>query len=202
MLNAQTVFLANMRDATALTEIYDYLKRTVVAPMSFDDLLRSKIVYSVSAFDKLMHDLIRGGMVQIYTGKRAPTPKYLAEPITLSVAQQLATTSTPPPEVIFEQAIQAKLKTLSFQDPDKLADGLSYIWKESQKWQRIAAGIGMPEKTARTTLRLIAVRRNAIVHEADMDPFTGSKLPITKAESDDVVSFLLNVANEICRLLA
>jgi hypothetical protein len=202
MLDAQKVFLANMRDADALTGIHNYLSRTVVAPMSFDDLLRSKIVYSVSAFDKLIHDLIRVGMVQIYTGRRVPTPKYLAEPITLSTVQQLATTSTPPPEVVFEQAIQSKLKTLSFQDPDKVADGLSYIWNENQKWQRIAGGISIPEKTARTTLRLIAARRNAIVHEADMDPITGSKLPITKVESDDVFSFLLNVGNEICRLVA
>jgi len=201
MLNAQKVFLSNMRDADALTGIYDYLTNTVVTPMSFDDLLRSKIVYSVSAFDKFMHDLIRVGMVQTYTGKRPPTPKYLAVPIPLSTAQQLATTSTPPPEVVFEQAIQSKLRTLSFQDPDKIADGLSYIWAENSKWQRIAVGIGLPENTARTTLRLIAVRRNAIVHEADMDPITGSKLAITRTESDDVVSFLLKVGNEICRLV-
>lgn len=201
MLNAQKVFLSNMRDADALTGIYDYLSRTVVAPMSFDDLLRSKIVYAVSAFDKFIHDLIRVGMVQTYTGKRTPTPKYLGVPIPLSTAQQLATTSTPPPEVVFEQAIQSKLRTLSFQDPDKVADGLSYIWAENSKWQRIAAGIGIPEGTARTTLRLIAVRRNVIVHEADMDPITGSKLSITKTESDDIVSFLLKVGNEIYRLV-
>lgn len=202
MPKAQTVFHSNMSDADALTAIYDYLSQTVVAPISFDDLLRSKIVYAVSAFDKLIHDLIRLGMVETYTGKRAPTPKYLAEPITLSIAQQLATALTPPPEVVFEQAIQSKLKTLSFQDPDKVADGLSYIWAESQKWRRIASGIGIPEATVRTTLRLIAVRRNAIVHEADMDPITCSKLPITKGESDDVVSFLIKVGNEICRLVA
>lgn len=202
MPDAQTVFRANMRDADALTSIYDYLTGIVAAPVSYDDLLRSKIVYSVSAFDKLVHDLIRIGMVQIYLGKRAPTQKYLAEPIPLSTAQQLSIATTPPPEVIFEQAIQSKLKTLSFQDPDKVADGLSYVWGETQKWQRIAAGIGLQEKTARTTLRLIATRRNSIVHEADMDPTTSTKLAISKGECDDVGDFILKLGDEICRHVA
>lgn len=201
MPNVQAVFCANMRDADALTGIYDYLTKTVSAPISFDDLLRSKIVYSVSAFDKLIHDRIRIGMVQIFLGKRPSTPKYLAEPIPLEVAQELATSAAPPPELIFEQAIRAKHKTLSFQDPDKVSDGLSYIWNESQKWQRISAGLGMNEKTAKTTLRLIAARRNAIVHEADMDPLTGAKQTISSGECDAVADFLLRLGTEISHLV-
>ncbi|MEP6933807.1 MAG: hypothetical protein ABI988_07715 [Nitrospirota bacterium] len=189
-----------MRDADALTGVYDYLM-TVAVPMSFDDLLRSKIVYSVSAFDKLIHDLIRVGMVEIFMGKRQSTPKYLAEPIPLRVAQQLRITSTPPPELLFEQTVRAKLKALSFQDPDKVSDGLSYIWNEDYKWQRIATIIGRDEKIARTTLKLITARRNSIVHEADMDPTTHSKLPITRAESNGVASFLLDVGNAVCQLV-
>lgn len=200
MNNANAIFLANMRDADNLNIIHDFLSKMEV-PMSFDDILRSKIVYSVSAFDKFIHDLVRIGMVHIYAGKRAPTPKYLAEPISLSIAQQLATTLTPPPEVVFEQAILAKLKNLSFQYPDKVADGLSYIWDEKHKWQRIANGIGLDESVTRTTLRLIAGRRNAIVHEADIDPVTGLKQTITRNDTDDVITFLLNVGNEIFRLV-
>ena len=139
-------------------------------------------------------------MTQIYVGTRRPTAKYLTEPITLSIVQQLANASTPPPEVIFEQAIQLKLKTLSFQDPNKVADGLSYIWDESNKWYRISVGLRVSEATLKTTLRLIADRRNTIVHEADIDPMTGLKIPITKVESDDIASFLLKLGNEICRL--
>lgn len=201
MHNANAIFVANMRDADALTGIYDYLAGTVGEAISFDDLLRSKIVYSVSAFDKLMHDLIRIGIVQTYAGSRTATPKYINEPIPLGVSQQLSSTITPPPEILFEQFIRAKLKILSFQDPDKLSDGLSYIWQESQKWQKIAAHLGIPETTAKTTLRLIANRRNAIVHEADLDPITGQKLSITKEESINIATFLSNLGNAICTLV-
>ena len=201
MHNAKAIFIANMREADALIGIYDYLAGTVGEAISLDDLLRSRAVYSVSAFDKLLHDLIRIGIVQTYIGVRIATPKFQNEPIPLSVAQQLSSAVTPPPEVLFEQIIRAKLKILSFQDPDKLSDGLSYIWSEPQKWQKISARIGIPESTAKTTLRLIANRRNAIVHEADLDPITGQKIPISKNESDDISTFLFNLGNAICDLV-
>ena len=201
MPDPQVMFRENIRDADTLTGIFDYLTATVVAPMSCDDLLRSKVVYAVSAFDKLIHDLVRDGMVEIFKGKRPTTPKYLAEPIPLSVAQQLAFASTPPPEVVFEQAMQVKLKALSFQDPDKIAAGLSYIWSEEQKWQRIAAVLGMPEKTVKVTLRLIAGRRNSIVHEADTDPSTHTKFPISRADCDHITGFITSTGNAICSLV-
>lgn len=64
-----------MDDVETLGGIYDYLIEDSYAPTNLDDLLRSKIVCSVSAFDKLMHDIIHAGIVAIYSGKRASTPK-------------------------------------------------------------------------------------------------------------------------------
>lgn len=195
------VFRSNIQDADALAGVFEFLTNSIVGPMSFEDLLRSKVVYSVSAFDKLIHDLVRVGMVEIFLGRRPPTAKYNNEPISLQSAQQLESATTPPREFIFEQLVQAKLKLLSFQDPDKVADALSYIWPEQHKWQRIAYAIGTDEKTARTTLKLIVSRRNSIVHEADMDPATHTKLPITKLEADAVSSFLLSLGNAIGALV-
>src|SRR5206468_1782549 len=59
MLNAKGVFYRNIRQAIELGVLYDHLSNTVAIPEQFDDLLRSQIVNAVSAFDKLMHDLIR-----------------------------------------------------------------------------------------------------------------------------------------------
>lgn len=186
-----------MGDADALTSLYDYLVGTINGPLRFDDLLRSNFVYAVSAFDKLIHDVVRQGMVEIYTGLRPPTAKYLAEPIPMSVAQQLITSTTPPPGIVFEQAIRTKLKLLSFQDPDKVSDGLAYIWNESQKWKKIAAAIGADEKVTRTTLKVIAARRNSIVHEADIDPVSETKWPISRSEVEDVTTLLREVGEAI-----
>ncbi len=195
------IFRANMNEADTLAVLYDHLSATVVAPVSFDDLLRSSIVYSVSAFDKLMHDLIRIGMVDTYAGRRSATPKFLNEPIPLSVVQQLISPGAAPPEVVFEQCVRSKLKTQSFQDPDKIAEGLGFIWSDSHKWQKIAAQAGIGEATIRTTLKLIVARRNAIVHEADTDPVSELKLPITRAEASGVSTLLRIVGEAIHQLV-
>ena len=201
MRNACALFNTNITAARQAGSLYDYLTVSVTSPLSFDDLLRSQIVYSVSAFDKLIHDLVRIGMVEIFTGRRPATAKYLTEAISLQIHSELATASFPPKEYIFEKNIFSKLKIISFQDPEKLAGGLSYIWSEGHKWQKIAGKMGLTDEVARTTLKLIADRRNAVVHEADIDPVTNMKLEITKQECEDISNFLHRCGNEIVNLV-
>ena len=198
MLSSRARFLQNVTRAAELGALYDHLVNNVAIPNAFDDLLRSQLVYAVSAFDKLVHDLVRIGMVQAFAGARRPTEKYLNEGIQLRHLALLSPVSIPPPAVVFEQIVREKLSTLSFQDPNKLADGLSFIWPETQKWHVLAGALGMSDDDARTTLRLIATRRNAIVHEADLDPVTHNKQTITKQEAEDATSFLRRLGTEIC----
>lgn len=201
MLRAITTFRENIRDINAITALHNHLTTAMGSAVNLDDLLRSKIVYSVSALDKLMHDTITTGMVEIFSGTRLATPKYLTEPIPTAVMQEIISASVVPPVVIYESAIRAKLKILSFQDPDKISDGLSYIWPESQKWQKIAAAAGEEASVMRTTLKLIVTRRNAIVHEGDIDPISNSKIPITATEAEDTVQFLIKVGETIHSLV-
>ena len=58
MHSARTLFDSNVAAARELDALYTYLVANVVAPLSYDDLLRSQVVYAVSAFDKLIHDLV------------------------------------------------------------------------------------------------------------------------------------------------
>jgi hypothetical protein len=198
MHNSKARFLQNVARAAELGVLYDHLVAKVAIPNAFDDLLRSQLVYAVSAFDKLIHDIVRIGMVQAFAGSRPATEKYLNEGIQLRQLAQLSPGSTPPPAVAFEQIVREKLSILSFQDPKKLADGLSFIWPETQKWQVLAGALGMSDEDARTTLRLIATRRNAIVHEADLDPVTHNKQAISRHEAEDATSFLRRLGMEIC----
>ena len=202
MPDARATFAANIRAAREQSSLYDFLVGTVVAPFGFDDILRSQLVYAVSAFDKLIHDLIREGMLATYLGGRVPTDSYLSESISLELHGALSTATLPPPEVIFEQEIVKKLKIASFQDPEKVSKGLSLIWPEKHKWQAIADVMGVPSSTAQITLKLICTRRNAIVHEADIDPLSGLKTPISRAEANTVTDFLENCGNVIADLVA
>ncbi len=201
MLNAKRVFQDNIRQAHELGALYDLLSHTVAIPEQFDDLLRSQVVNSVSAFDKLMHDLIRIGMVRIFESRRPSTGKYLSEAVAIQHLPGLATGAVPPPPVRFEEIVREKLSKLSFQEPTKVADGLSYIWNENQKWQQIALGLGMADEDAKRKQKLIVTRRNAIVHEADLDPVTNQKQAITPGEATDISDFLLALGNRICDLV-
>jgi hypothetical protein len=59
----------------------------------------------------------------------------------------------------------------------------------------------MTDEDAKRKQKLISTRRNAIVHEADLDPVTNKKQPITPAEAKDISDFLLAVGNRICDLV-
>jgi hypothetical protein len=201
MLIAKGIFHKNIRQVNELGALYDHLSKVVEIPEQFDDLLRSQVVNSVSAFDKLMHDLIRIGMVKIFENQRPPTAKYMGETIAIQHLHSMMTSAVPPLAVRFEQIVRDKLSTLSFQDPTKIADGLSYIWNEKQKWQQIALGLGMSDDAAKTKLRLIITRRNAIVHEADLDPVSNKKQSITRIETTDIADFLLALGIRICDLV-
>jgi hypothetical protein len=201
MLRAVSVFATSIQDARSLTALYDYLTTAVPSPFSYDDLLRSQIVYSVSAFDKLIHELVRIGMVATFMGSRVASPKYHAESISIQFHGMLLAATLPPKEILFEQEIARKLKSMSFQDPTKVADGLSYIWDEKDKWTKIASAMGWPVEDAKTKLKLIVGRRNAIVHESDCDPLSNIKSPITRAECNGVTDFIELCGNSIGSLV-
>jgi len=98
----------------------------------------------------------------------------------------------------FEREIFLKHKTLSFQDPDKITDALSYIWSEEHKWQKIHLKIIQPistlqvmtEKDIKTYLKNIVARRNQIVHEADINIQNSSKEIMDADEANNIVQFI------------
>jgi hypothetical protein len=201
MRKAVALFESNIIAARQLEGLHGALTKTIAAPLSYDDLLRSQIVYAVSAFDKLIHDLVRLGMVETFSGVRQATAKYLAETVSIEMHAKLVAATMPPKEIIFEQELFRKHKTLSFQDPEKVADALAYIWPEQHKWQKIALAMGVSQDYATKRLRLIVDRRNAIVHEADLDPVSATKLPINAVESRDITDFLQSCALAIASLV-
>jgi hypothetical protein len=215
MLKAAAEFRAGVAAARESGVLFDYLTTHVGPPMSFEDLLRFQIVYAVSAFDKLIHDLIRIGMRDCFIAARAPTAKYKAETIGLGFHELLAAKieaeaiaavlnqppPLPPKQFLFEQEVQRKLSLMTFQDPDRVTDGLSLIWDEKYKWDKIAGQMGLPSQRVRIQLRLIVTRRNAIVHEADVDPVLATKNPITRQIAMGSTDFIEQCGSAIAHLV-
>jgi len=202
MSDSLSRFNQNILDTKALATVHSYLADNVRASVSFSDLLRAQIVYAVSAFDKLLHDLVREGIMQIYSGAKAPTPKYLSESIPLSIVRQLNAAPAPADGcVIFEGYIIQKLKVMSFQDPDKISNGLSYIWDERNKWLCIGTEAGINHETLKTNIKLIVARRNSIVHEADLDPISHDKYPIDQADCNHALDVIERAGKAIHRVV-
>jgi len=196
-------FKNNLFKSNELIVLYDYTSNNLKT-MNFDDLLRAYYVYSVSAFDKFMHDIIRIGMIEIFQNKRLATKKYLNEPIPIEIYNQIknsTSSSLPPDFYYFENEITRKLSFISYQHPNKISDGLSYIWDEDNKWQKISDKIGQTKDTVKKTLINMVSRRNQIVHEADMDLSTGEKYKIEKIDADKVGNFIYSCGHAIYSLV-
>ncbi|MBA7739946.1 HEPN domain-containing protein [Escherichia marmotae] len=202
MSRAHIIFKKNIEEAKQLNALHTYLSNNIQVPMSHDDILRAQLVNCVSAFDKLIHDLILDGLTDMYVGKRQQTPKFLGEVLPLNVYFKLQNATMPPPEYHFREAMRAKLKTISYQEPSKVAEGLAYIWDEGQKWVKIAQVMGSKDDLVKKQLKLIAVRRNAIVHEADLDPVTHQKLSIDSRMVTDSSNFLEQCGDAIESLVS
>lgn len=210
MNNAYSNFCTSIGNIKSFGVIYDNISASYpLLSNELDDMLRAQIVYAVSAMDCYLHEIVRIGMVESYLGIRAKTAKWESTPIALKNVLDLASIAaksdmTTPQKKLATIAelnviFKPMLKTLSFQQSEKIKDALNFIWREEHKLQTIAStinygliGNNLNEKVKylEQKLNLIVNRRNQIAHEADWDSIMMSKRPIRKEEVDDVVLFV------------
>jgi len=200
MQRAFDQFKNSIKYVKELDVLYNYLKNDLHLPDDLTDfLLRAEWIYAVSAMDKLIHELVRIGMIEAFQGRRIRTGKFLSFGVTAKTLTSSLSAAEPPPEYWFEQEVIEKHKTLSFQTPEKIAEALSLIWDEPHKWQRLAASAGTTQADLTAQLKVIISRRNQMVHEADLDLLSGIRNSIDKAGIDEVVPFIEKLSEKIFR---
>lgn len=209
MNNAYANFTSAFGNIKQFGSIYD--KISIDYPLlknELDDMLRAQVVYAVSAMDCYIHEIVRVGIIKSFLGERPQTSKWRGSAISLENVQSIiaieqSSLAAPQKESEMVNALNSifkpMLKTLSFQQSDKIKDALSYIWLEEHKMQALADSIdynldgdNLNErvKFLEQKLSLIVTRRNQIVHEADWDSVNARKRPIQKFEVDDIVLFI------------
>lgn len=159
------------------------------------DILRGEYVNLVSSLDRLVHDLVLVGMINIYSGNRVETAAYRNFGLTISQFVLFKNSNTP--EVELTKLIVNKHKYLAFQEPDKISSALSLIWNENHKWQALGIGMGIDMNSAKVELKNIIIRRNQIVHESDMDLFTGDLSTITEIDVKRSIDFIQKLGESI-----
>jgi hypothetical protein len=189
MKSSIDVFKLIVQDTDNAGVVYSYLKDIVRPPYDYSDLLRWQWAQSVSALDKLIHDLVRVGMIESFLGKREQTPKFLTFSLNFNVHLQM-TQNPDLASIYFEKEIIQKHGFLSFQDPKNIGEALSNIWGENQKWYKIAQHMSLNEEFTKTKLRNISIRRNQIVHEGDYSNSLLQRQPITDSDVTEVLDFV------------
>lgn len=209
MINAINRFNHEIEEALSIGSYYDHFTQTLHLDSDIhglSNLLRHQIVVGVSALDLYLHTVIRLGVIEIYNGIRIPTNKFFNHSLRTEILMRLVSLYKNPvaptrpediPEVILESEFQRQMKTQAFQDPEKIKDGLSYIWSEPHKFQVLAGHIGVAEDALKTRLKLISERRNQIVHENDRNLSTYTINPINKPDVETSLDLIKGFGNAV-----
>lgn len=196
MKQAKADFFALMEQKNKVAGLYEYLS-TNVSALDSSDLLRWQWVLAVSALDKYIHDIVVAGMVEQYLKKRTATAKFNAFQLSIKVISDIQNSFMP--ELEFKNEVIRRNSYLAFQDPDKIADALSFIWEEKNKWVVISGNMptAINYDTLKTKLKNIVIRRNQIVHEGDCFSIGVSQQLITLSDTQNVINFITDLVNAI-----
>lgn len=197
--------IKRFRDSFIRIKNVDALYLHLTNQLSFNetnvgDLLRSQVVYCVSAFDRFIHDITKAGMLEIFSGSRIATPSYLKFSIPVEVYNNI-NTGIVSPEILFAQHIQNAHSHLSFQDAGKISAALSLFWDEQHKWQKIASKMQIPIADLKIEFSNIVIRRNQIAHESDIDLYSGDLQEINHIDSSRMVVFIEKLGESIYDLI-
>ncbi len=195
MKTAIDQFRANVSYVHNLSAIHAAIKSQTTSVIDLSDVLRAQVVMIVSALDHYIHEVVRLGMLEIYKGKRATAAGFQRFNVSMEGVTQGLT--LPASSGWLENEIRTRHGWLSFQHPDKLADGIRLI-SDIKLWEEVAKDLGKTPKDIKEGLNLIIDRRNKIAHEADIDPtFPSSRWPIDELLVKDAVAFIIQVVEAI-----
>ena len=159
-----------------LNALYRYLTSKATAVLNFDELLRAEWVARVSALDLYVHELITQQLVQIFRGERPAPTGFKKYPFTGEILLRMRSADIEQQAAAFELDVRNRLSILSFQDPEKIADGVRMV-SEIELWNELAAKAGAASnqrvaraKALKLQLSAIVNRRNKIAHEGDLKP--------------------------------
>lgn len=198
MTTAKAKFDDLIKDADEAIITYDQL---LTINQNGDFALRFVWVCLASAVDTYITDIILERGVEALFGSGPTTKKMGNELLPLSAAMALATVTTAERVRIIRTALSETIRYKTFQKPDDIADGLSYIWTEKHKWQKIAARLELDVTDLRRDIGSIMARRDLIVHSMDHDLALGKRLEVSKGDAKDHLTLIRQVVSVIDELI-
>lgn len=194
MNNAIDTFRTSMDRARHMGGLYEALLSLTTTAVDASDLLRAQIVLGVSALDYYVHEITVLGMLDVFEGKRQPTPSFLKYRVAMDSMLSSKTTAYD----WFECDIRERHSFLSFQKPDRIAEAIR-LFSDVNLWQQVALQLAMSEEDVKDRLKHIVSRRNKIAHEADVDPsYSGNmRWTISKLDTDQSLDYITRIGESI-----
>jgi hypothetical protein len=188
----------NSKSIKELGQLFDLIiSKFPLLQTQAEDILRAQFVMIVSALDCYIHDVVRIGMLEIYSGGRNPSKNTEKYSINLTTLQQIEKAPDEQTKLAFlEKHIQTKNTEESFQSPKSIEYALGLI-NIDKIWTKLSSKMNLPPDDIKKQLALVVDRRNKIAHESDRDNLTGSKIIIDKTLIDNTISFIDNLCQAI-----
>lgn len=195
MKKAIDSFNESIQRTKELGGLYTAIRNLTTSVVDATDILRSQIVFAVSALDHLIHELTVYGILEIYDGVRPTAAAYDKYHIPLSGLAR--STGYMLDRNALEAIIREKHGYLAFQRPDKIADAIR-LFSPVALWNEVSKVMGEGTKHVKERLNLIVDRRNKIAHESDADPsYPGARWPISESLVRDVLKLVEDVGHAV-----
>jgi hypothetical protein len=192
---ALTQFEVDIARIKNLAAIYKVLALNTTSILDLSDILRAELVFSVSALDRYIHEIVRFGMLEVYTEHRSRTPQF--DKFTVSMQSVVRGFSVE----ILDQEIRTQHGYKSFQRAEKIADAVRLI-SEIKLWDEVAKKLSKQPINVKNELDLIIKRRDQIAHEADSDPsYPDARWPIDEMMVNDAVAFIEKIVHAIHKVI-
>lgn len=164
--------------------------------------LRFIWIAAVSALDHYITELIIEIGTQKFDSGAPQCDKMLNETTSFQSATSFVGMNSVDSILHFRNCISVAIRYRSFQSAKNIADGLSFIWPETSKWDRLGAVLGISASVARSRLNAIVERRNLIAHNADFDDAAGVRMTADETDSEVVISYIPQLVEAIETCLA
>ncbi len=165
----------NLQYARNLTSAGSHLEKLKVSLFEVTDVYRAAWVQAVAAIDHWVHQEICDRMVRLAADPAARRPgAYARFQLPLELVEKVQTGQLALPDAV-NQSVKASLAYKTYQNPEKLKEGLAHVADVSNLWQRVAmvlseqTTVAVTGQQVQARLKNIVNRRNRIAHEYDED---------------------------------
>lgn len=180
-------FKTNLERIKKLLTIGTYIELNTTSLIDSDEINRSALVLAVSALDHFVHEIVRTTLLIQFNNQESGALHKLTIPMEIALNIN---------ETNLDQHIRDVHGWKSFQTPDNINKILRPFLGDNI-WVLVSQSIGESNVDIKNRLEAIVERRNKIAHEADIDPISGITRPLSKQDTDNLVSFIENVVTSI-----